>query len=714
MRHRLVLATLTVLLVAAIAGAQRRKVDAPASAQSILYLIADGERELTRLPAKFTVMSDNAEISAGDAIASQFEAVDPNPSSDDREIQRYVESVGRRVASRTERKLPYRFHYIADRDFINAFALPGGHVFIGAGLIERMDTEDELAAVLAHELEHIDHRHCAERYQLQNALDEGSPLAIPVAVFEAGYSKSEELEADREGLLLAARAGYSPNGTLQILRTLDRLSHDITVADRTPQGELTRVATEILNGYFASHPPTSERIAQAQSLIARHPSMSSHGERALTIQYIMLARRAQVALAAGRFDEAALLASQSQRSKPDNPLALMMLAEANYGRGSMTEAQSACRKLLEVDALSAAAVQRWLLERSVEQIDHDHAAEAAAALAAFLGVYPNEPNALRALTIARAMLADRSRAIAAASTLRHLYPQVATELAADTGNRAVRLLEQNHFDQASVMASACFELQPKTPRCAATAGAAEFAQAHFAEAARAYDRALDLETNDLQLVKSFADAASVSDRVTAAARLDCFAALSKLPPAALRTEIAGLRLIDDDDEDAQAILRDAEAQTIPPELLARLGWWYFRAGRAGDAERILRKALAMRPSDSEIQNNLAWSALAAKGGASAVTLTSSVPDTNLKNSDQARTAISEWLRGQPAVAIDLWRSVIQHDPQWANDLWVTSVYPRPIADAAKGLETERIRIAEARNAEFNRWLLASKAARRRR
>ena len=102
---------------------------------------------------------------------------------------------------------------------VNAFALPGGHVFVGAGLLELMDSEDQLAAVLGHEIEHIDHYHCAERIQKERALRRlplGDLVSLPIAVFEAGYSKDQELEADREGTRLSVESGYSATGAIRM------------------------------------------------------------------------------------------------------------------------------------------------------------------------------------------------------------------------------------------------------------------------------------------------------------------------------------------------------------------------------------------------------------------------------------------------------------------------------------------------------------------
>ena len=178
---------------------------------------------------------------------------------------------------------------------INAFALPGGHVYVGGGLMELMDSEDELAAVLGHEIEHIDHYHCAERVQREQALRKiplGGLVALPIEVFEAGYSKDQELESDREGTRLAVEAGYSASGAIRMFETFGRLYEEYQAKAKTPQEELSRVAQQTLEGYFRSHPLPSERITQVRKLIASE-GWTPRPERDLAVAYIFWTARAR-------------------------------------------------------------------------------------------------------------------------------------------------------------------------------------------------------------------------------------------------------------------------------------------------------------------------------------------------------------------------------------------------------------------------------------
>ncbi|HTW81836.1 MAG TPA: M48 family metalloprotease [Terracidiphilus sp.] len=271
------IAALLLVAVVAIAGlylAQRRKHLDAVSPDAVLDAAADFQHDLTRAPMQLTRLSDAEEIRIGDQLAQSYETEFPPLTASTQITQEYVAEVGARIATHASRRLPYHFHLLPDPNFINAFAVPGGHVFIGQGLINQMTTEDELAFVLGHEIEHIDHYHAVERVQIEARLhnlnlDLVAALAqIPISLWQAGYSKDEEFEADREGLRIAAASGYSPQGAILMLNRFLALDREYVIHAETPAGELSQVAIEGLEGYFSSHPEPSERLARIREVIA--------------------------------------------------------------------------------------------------------------------------------------------------------------------------------------------------------------------------------------------------------------------------------------------------------------------------------------------------------------------------------------------------------------------------------------------------------------
>jgi predicted Zn-dependent protease len=349
MKRWIVLSIILLLGIAAILVSERRKVNVAASPSALLYLVADTEQELTRMPVSFTRMSDAEEIGIGNALAAPYESQrETKKDSDVLEIDNYLAQVGTRLSQHAHRRLPYKFHYVADDQFLNAFALPGGQVYVGAGLLALMDSEDELAAVMAHEIEHIDHYHCAERAQQERALRKLPMLSLPVEIFEAGYSKDQELEADREGTRLAVESGYSATGAIRMFETFQRLYEESRGRTKTPQDELTNVATDALEGYFRSHPLAAERIAQVQILIA-NANWQPHAERDLAVAYVFQTNRAARALDAHAFPQAEQMAIRSLEMHPGQVKAFMTLARAQFAQANFANAAANYRKLLELD-----------------------------------------------------------------------------------------------------------------------------------------------------------------------------------------------------------------------------------------------------------------------------------------------------------------------------------------------------------------------------
>jgi predicted Zn-dependent protease len=278
---------LLILVLAAAAGAlyysRRHKQETRVGPEAVLNALADTQRELSRVPASITRISDEEEISIGNSLAERYAT---QYGAGDATMQAYVNTVGRKVSGRARRKFDYKFHYVADARLVNAFALPGGHVFIGKGLVRLMKTEDELANVLGHEVEHIDNYHCVERYQLKARMQDlplADLLALPVELFQAGYGKEQEMEADRDGTYLAVMAGYSPQGAIHLFQRVSRLHSEFALKAESPDQEISKVALAGIEGYFRSHPLPEERVNQIQRLIAakKWPSVP---EKALQVR----------------------------------------------------------------------------------------------------------------------------------------------------------------------------------------------------------------------------------------------------------------------------------------------------------------------------------------------------------------------------------------------------------------------------------------------
>ena len=176
----------------------------------------------------------------------------------------YVNLVGTVVAQQSPRygELPFRFA-VLDTDEINAFATPGGYVFVTRGALELMESEAELAGVLGHEVAHVDQKHVLEQVRrgnmIQGATSEAE-LSGPIldrlieqlsSLIFTGVGRAAELESDSLGMLYAAAAGYRPDGLLTFVRKLQ-------TNDSSPR------RGRFLAEMRATHPPTTERISSLE------------------------------------------------------------------------------------------------------------------------------------------------------------------------------------------------------------------------------------------------------------------------------------------------------------------------------------------------------------------------------------------------------------------------------------------------------------------
>lgn len=205
------------------------------------------------------------ERNIGRTVAGSLLGAAPLVRDDD--LQRYVNAVGRWVALQSERPdLAWRFGVI-DTEDINAFAAPGGYVFITKGLYRRLDNEAQLAGVLAHEIGHVIRKHHLRMMQQSRALAElggavgkkagessqiaGNFLGNFWEAFARGLDKDAEFEADRIGMVLAARAGYDAYGLPTVLQEIGHLS--------ASDGRVAFL--------FKTHPHPDERFAKLSEAV---------------------------------------------------------------------------------------------------------------------------------------------------------------------------------------------------------------------------------------------------------------------------------------------------------------------------------------------------------------------------------------------------------------------------------------------------------------
>jgi predicted Zn-dependent protease len=222
---------------------------------------------------EISLVSESQEIAIGnEAAASARASIGVYPSS---QLQSYVGSLGQRLAAVSERPgLPWSFEVLDDPS-VNAFAAPGGKIFVTRGILPFLDSEAELAGVVGHEIGHVTARHTARQITRQQLFTIGlvagsiasSRVASAAGAIQQGlqvlflsYSRGDESQADELGFRYIRRAAYNPNEMADVFRVLERV------------GELSgggRVPT-----WASSHPAPADRLAKAEERAATVPADS--------------------------------------------------------------------------------------------------------------------------------------------------------------------------------------------------------------------------------------------------------------------------------------------------------------------------------------------------------------------------------------------------------------------------------------------------------
>lgn len=225
---------------------------------------ATGKRE-------FSLMSEAQEIELGKQMDGEVRR--EMGLYNDAELQRYVESVGSRLARASERpNLPWHFA-VVDQPAINAFALPGGYIYLTRGILPFLDSEAELAGVLGHEIGHVTARHSAQQYTKATTAGIGVTLLsifVPEArpfqnltetalgVLFLKHGRDDEMQADELGVKYTAATGWNPSGVAGMLRTLARLDE----ASGSRKG---------VPNWLSTHPAPADRVEKVQALVQKSP-----------------------------------------------------------------------------------------------------------------------------------------------------------------------------------------------------------------------------------------------------------------------------------------------------------------------------------------------------------------------------------------------------------------------------------------------------------
>ncbi len=221
-------------------------------------------------PGPAAAMSEKAEIKLG---REQHQKVLAEMGAyDDDAVQGYVTELGHKLALKSDwPKLEWTFT-VVDTDDVNAFALPGGFVYISRGILPYLNSEAELAAVLGHEIGHVTAHHGAKRQTRGTLANLGAAAAtiltgqpivgdlanVAGAAWVSGYGREQELEADRLGAEILARTGYDPQAMTRVIGSLkDQESSEVRRAKA--EGRKPRV----YHGVFASHPDNDQRLQEA-------------------------------------------------------------------------------------------------------------------------------------------------------------------------------------------------------------------------------------------------------------------------------------------------------------------------------------------------------------------------------------------------------------------------------------------------------------------
>ena len=385
-------------------------------------------------------------------VESQFDARYPG-----REANEALGVVVRDMAAKSPRAADFDFHFkVLNSSVPNAFALPGGYVYVTRGLLELMETEAQFVSVMGHELGHVEHQHAM--YNMSRgtiggvltapirgaaALTRGLPgggvvglasgLAVaPLAIWGLQYSRSQELEADQRGVWFAVEMGYDPRDGEKTFATFQRLEDEAEGSGppgwlRTHPLNQDRIDNirQIIDG---EHPEISGREASSfrQSSAAFKGVFSRFRERAKTHEKVdaAIVLIADPETSASAFAEALKTIEQASAKLPEQPLFRIALGEAALVRKEPAEAVTHFEAALAIYRRTFPEDSHWKahLYLGVLALESDDAKKAIPQLATCTKRFPVLPVAHYYLGVAHERAGDADAALAAFQKAMDLSP----------------------------------------------------------------------------------------------------------------------------------------------------------------------------------------------------------------------------------------------------------------------------------------------------
>ncbi len=300
------------------------------AAISTFILSGCGTNPVTK-KKEFQFVSEQQEISIGQQNYAPARQSQGGDYIIDPELTAYVQSVGKRLAAASDRSLPYEF-VVLNNSVPNAWAMPGGKIAFNRGLLYELDSEAELAAVMAHEIVHSAARHGAQNME-RGLLLQGAVMAVGIGaqnsnygnlivggsqlgaqLVSSKYGRDAESESDYYGMLYMKKAGYDPTAAVTLQETFVRLSENRQ--------------TNFLEGLFASHPPSQARVEANRATLAQIGAGGELGKEVYAkkvgkLKATQAAYKAHdeavEALAKGDTTKAATLAKQAIAGEPREP-----------------------------------------------------------------------------------------------------------------------------------------------------------------------------------------------------------------------------------------------------------------------------------------------------------------------------------------------------------------------------------------------------------